>query len=333
VNGCVGRGAMPALVCPEDGSVLRRQEQAVTCASGHCFAVRDDIPRIVGSVSGYTDAFGEQWNHYRRTQLDSYTGTTITRDRLQRCLGPVAWRALRGSSMVDILETGCGAGRFTEVLLGCPAVRVTSTDLSSAVDANCANCPPSERHQIVQCDIYRLPFRAPSFDIVICLGVLQHTPDPEAAIERLYDQVKPGGWLVIDHYTQSLSQYTKLTANVIRPLLKRLPPRQGRTATEALTRMFFPVHRLARRSKALQMAVSRFSPLLTYYHAYPQLDDHLQYEWALLDTHDSLTDYYKHFRTPRQIARILERLGGEDRWVARGGNGVEARCRKPVVAH
>ena len=98
-----------------------------------------------------------------------------------------------------------------------------------------------------------------------------------------------------------------------------------------LTKAFFPLHRMAKRSVVLQMMVSRVSPLLTYYHEYPQLGDRLQYEWALLDTHDSLTDYYKHFRTERQIRDALSALGGTEIWVAAGGNGVEARCRKPGV--
>lgn len=79
----------------------------------------------------------------------------------------------------------------------------------------------------------------------------------------------------------------------------------------------------------MQIIVSRFSPLLTYFSAYPELDDRLQYEWALLDTHDSLTDYHKHFRTKGQIMSILSQLGAENIWVESGGNGVEARCSKP----
>ncbi len=109
--------------------------------------------------------------------------------------------ALQG---VNVLETGCGAGRFTEILLQRRAAHVTSTDLSSAVDANLANCPHSDRHRIIQCDIYKLPFPPASYDVVICLGVIQHTPNPEATIAKLYAQVKPGGALVFDHYTLSL---------------------------------------------------------------------------------------------------------------------------------
>ncbi len=59
---------------------------------------------------------------------------------------------------------------------------------------------------------------------------------------------------------------------------------------------------------------------------FPELSKVQQEEWARLDTYDSLTDYYKHLRTPDQIRKTLEALGGRELWVERGGNGVEARC-------
>jgi 2-polyprenyl-3-methyl-5-hydroxy-6-metoxy-1,4-benzoquinol methylase len=320
---------LPPLHCPVDGDALTPRGDHLECPAGHRYPVLAGIPRVVQSLSSYADAFGDQWNTYRATQLDSYTKAPITHDRLVRCLGPELWARLGGTEPVSVLETGCGAGRFTEVLLAQPAAHVTSTDLSSAVEANQSNCPQSPRHRVVQCDIMQLPFRPQSFDVVICLGVVQHTPDPEETISRLYAQVKPGGWLVIDHYAPSLAQYTKITAILLRPLLKRLPPRAGSRATEMLTDIFFPLHRVLRRHRTLQMMYSRLSPLLTYYQTYPQLDDRLQYEWALLDTHDHLTDYYKHLRNDRQIAATLAGLGGRDIWTNRGGNGVEARCRRP----
>jgi 2-polyprenyl-3-methyl-5-hydroxy-6-metoxy-1,4-benzoquinol methylase len=296
----------------------------------HEFRIDRGIPRLVTSNRQYTDAFGEQWNNYRLTQLDSYTKTTISRDRLKRCLGPELTARLEAGEPTQVLETGCGAGRFTEVLLGWSGAFVTSTDLSSAVDANQTNCPPSSRHRILQCDINALPFPHQSYDIVVCLGVIQHTPDVEQTIASLFEATRPGGWLIIDHYAPSIAHYTKVTALLLRPVLKRLSPRAGMKATEILTRIFFPFHRLVKHRKVLGMAFSRVSPLLTFYQAYPQLDDRLQYEWALLDTHDHLTDYHKHLRTRAQISRYLSALGGEDILVSKGGNGVEARCRKPL---
>jgi 2-polyprenyl-3-methyl-5-hydroxy-6-metoxy-1,4-benzoquinol methylase len=323
--------SFPPIVCPIDLLALQSGSgDELRCASGHRFMVRRGIPRLVESESSYADAFGKQWIEYQTTQLDSYTHTTISKDRLRRCLGESLWNSLNGPGRMEILESGCGAGRFTEILLQLPAASVTSTDLSSAVEPNKANCPLSDRHRILQCDINQFPFGIEQYDIVICLGVIQHTKNPERTIADLYKQVKPGGWLVIDHYTQTLSYYTKLSEWLLRPILKRVSPARGLTATKALTRVFFPLHRAVRHAKPLQMVLSRFSPLLTYYHLFPQLNDKLQYEWAELDTHDSLTDYYKHLRSARAIESTLRALGAAEVWVQKGGNGVEARCRKPA---
>jgi 2-polyprenyl-3-methyl-5-hydroxy-6-metoxy-1,4-benzoquinol methylase len=305
-----------------DGTVLE-------CPNEHRFAVRFGIPRLLEAESGYADAFGEQWQRYSRTQLDSYTQTNISRDRLERCLGDDLWRELQGSHRIEVLEAGCGAGRFTEILLQLSGAFVTSTDLSSAVEPNQINAPQSDRHRIIQCDINQLPFLPEQYDIVVCLGVIQHTKDPEKTIADLYHQVKRGGWLVIDHYTHSLSNYTKVTARLLRPILKRLSPLNGLAATKALTRLFFPLHRAVKGRKPLQMILSRISPLLTYYHVFPELNDELQYEWAELDTHDSLTDYYKHLRSPKAIHAAIKLLGAQNIKVEKGGNGVEARCQKP----
>lgn len=328
-----GASAFPAFVCPIDRQALQDGAacDALTCPAGHAFPVREGIPRLLLDAETFVDAFGAQWRQYRRTQLDSYTGTTYSRDRLRRCFGEPLWRRLHESAPLDILEAGCGAGRFTEVLLATPTARVTSTDLSAAVEPNQANCPQSPRHRIAQCDINRLPFVPGQFDIVMCLGVIQHTRDPERTMADLFAQVKPGGWLVIDHYRHALSTYTKVTAALIRPILKRLPPEKGIAATKALTRWFFPLHRAVRNHKPLQMLLSRVSPILTYFHALPALSDELQYEWAELDTHDSLTDWYKRLRSRRAIGHTLAALGAEALWVERGGNGIEARGRKPAA--
>lgn len=184
------------------------------CAAGKSYAIRNGIPRFVPD-STYADAFGLQWQTYRRTQLDSYSGTTITRDRLRRCLGDELWETLAGK---EILECGFEAGRFTEILLERGA-NVTSIDLSSAVDANVENCPISPWHQVAQADILRLPLRPRQFDVVICLGVIQQTPSPEATIASLAAQVRPGGRLVIDYYTFSLSWWTK-SSLLLRQILR-----------------------------------------------------------------------------------------------------------------
>jgi SAM-dependent methyltransferase len=275
------------------------------------------------SGSTYADHFGAQWNRFRRTQLDSYTHLPITRDRLRRCFGEDLWNSLPGK---HVLECGCGAGRFTEILIARGA-RVTSIDLSDAVDANADQFPPGEFHRIAQADIGQLPFAPRSFDVVLCLGVIQHTPDSERTIAQLYNQLAPGGSLIIDHYVLTLNWYLK-TAPLFRAFMIHMNPAAALRLTEVLVQRLLPLHKMVRNVPGIRSIVHRISPVMSYYSVYPELSDELQREWALLDTHDTLTDRFKHSRDRAQINGILRSLGMEDIWCAQGGNGVEARGRR-----
>ncbi|MDQ3648281.1 MAG: class I SAM-dependent methyltransferase [Actinomycetota bacterium] len=310
----------PPWNCPAHLIPLSEEPDRLVCPTGHAFPVRAAIPRFVGS-STYADAFGAQWNRYRVTQLDSHTGTTISRDRVRRCIGDELWSTLAGQ---HVLECGCGAGRFTEVLLDRGAL-VTSVDLSDAVGANSENFGVGPSHRIAQADIEVLPFAPRQFDVVFCLGVIQHTPSPERTIGRLYDHVRPGGFLVVDHYRLDIRRLADLSF-LYRAVLRHLPPRRGLRITERLVDAWLPLHQSAARFAPL---VRRISGVVSYYRAYPQLPDAMQREWSLLDTHDSLTDWYKRLRTRGQIQRSLEQLGARVEICARQGNGIEARARRP----
>ena len=312
----------PPWYCSSHGCFLVGCSDHLVCSAGHRFRVVNGVPRFVSERS-YVDHFGAQWNRYRLTQLDSYTGTSISRERARRCLGQDVWNNLGGK---QVLECGCGAGRFTEVLLGAGA-KVTSIDLSSAVDANVLNFPIDGNHRVAQADIKELPFRPQSFDVVFCLGVVQHTPVPEETMAQLYLHVAPGGTLVLDHYTYNVGWYTK-TAPIFRAILKRIPPKNAMAITERFVDICLPLHKKVAKMIPARSLVHRVSPVLSYYAVYPELDDKLQREWALLDTYDSLTDWFKHFRTRGQIRRVLECLGADNIWCQYGGNGVEARGRR-----
>ena len=71
-------------------------------------------------------------------------------------------------------------------------------------------------------------------------------------------------------------------------------------------------------------------PTACYYGAFPDLPYHIVRELNELDTHDGLTDWYKHRRSPAEIERYLQSLGLTMELCARGGNGVEARARRPA---
>lgn len=316
-------GEVGAWTCPAHGGELAEVGERLECAAGHSYPKRSGIPRFV-ETPGYAAMFGPQWIRYRRTQLDSHTGTRISEERARRCIGEELWRRLEG---LEVLECGCGAGRFTEVLLAAGA-RVTSVDITEAVEANQLNFPQDDRHRIAQADLLALPLPRRSFDLVFCLGVVQHTPVPEQTVAMLYEHVRPGGSLVIDHYAYRLSWFLGL-GPIWRRILRRLPPERGLAWTERIVDLFYPLHSRFRRQRSL---LNRVSPVHTYFDIFPDLSERHQREWALLDTHDAMTDWHKHFRTRGQIQRLLTELGLEDVWCEYGGNGVEARGRRPDPA-
>ena len=318
------------LICPIDSEPLTAAENLLECREGHDWKIVDSIPRLIEGDNHYSAAFGLQWQTFRKTQLDSYTKVPLSYERARRCLGESVWKDLYGSDQYHVLEAGCGAGRFTEILLGAPYTHVFSVDSSDAVDANQLNFPQNDRHCIFQADVVKLPFLPYQFDLVFCLGTIQHTPSPEKAIAKLYQQVKPGGSLVLDHYVLSFRSLTRFGQTAFRLFMKRLSPERSLRYTERLVRMLFPFHRAARSVPFLHGVLSRFSPLLTYFHRFPELSDQLQYEWSLLDTYDALTDWYKHRRSVGQIKHILSNLGAAEIQVVHGGNGIEARCRRPA---
>lgn len=312
-------------VSPRTGDSLREEGLYLVSAAGEEFPVVGGIPRFVSSEA-YTATFGLEWNLHTQTQLDSRTGIRISQARLERCLGgPLA--LLREKS---VLEPGCGAGRFTELLVKAGAL-VHSIDMSTAVEANRRNIGENPQYVVAQADLLSPPFPRESFDFTICLGVLQHTPSPEGSVRSLWETLKPGGLLVIDHYGWSLSLVTKL-APLYRLALKRLPPRKARRMTDRLVDLFFPLHWAVRRHRWVQMLLSRASPCLVYCQAFPELSREQHLDFCRLDTFDHLTDHYKHLRTVGQVRRLLESLGGEAVWVRHNGVCVEARARKPLSA-
>lgn len=303
----------------------------LVCSSGCSVPVVNRIPRFVDSAN-YAAAFGLQWNAFRKTQLDSYTGTTIFRDRLMRCLGGTL-KSIKGNS---VLEVGCGAGPFTEILLSAGA-RVFAMDLSNAVEANYDNHGSAPNYFICQANALNIPALPASFDFVICLGVVQHTPDPEQTMATLASYVKPGGTLVIDHYSPDAS-YPPLR-RIIRPLLLQLPSTLATKLALGLARTLLPAHRLVYRlnlkkwrgMSRVRSFMCKHSPLMDHLDDFPELGDRLAGEWSVLNTHDTLTDRYKHLRSAEEISRFLASCDLVDIEASYAGNGVEARARRPVT--
>ena len=80
-------------------------------------------------------------------------------------------------------------------------------DASSAVDANHRNNGHRYNIHIVQADLRQPPFRPGTFGRMFCLGVLQHTPDPEQSFFQLMPMLNKGGEFAYDIYSKTSSTW------------------------------------------------------------------------------------------------------------------------------
>ena len=102
-----------------------------------------------------------------------------------------------------VLEVGCGIGAQTRYLLhGSPAARFTCVDRerSSLVKARAAllGMPGAfVQVELVQADLYALPFPPASFDHAFVCFVLEHLHRPVAALRALQGVVRPRGSVTV----------------------------------------------------------------------------------------------------------------------------------------
>ena len=66
-------------------------------------------------------------------------------------------------------------------------------------------------------DIVDLPFANGSFDVIICIHVLEHIPNDAKAISELYRILRPGGWALIS-VPLLLDQPTREDPSITDPL-------------------------------------------------------------------------------------------------------------------
>ena len=302
-----------------DGEII--QGRLVEAASNSSYEIVDHIPRFVPN-SSYTSSFGEQWNRYRRTQLDRFNGTRLSHDRFYSGTG---WTPdeLRGQK---VLEAGCGAGRFTEVMLEAGA-EVYSVDYSTAVDACWANNGPNSSLCLVQGDLYHLPFPREFFDKVFCYGVLQHTPDVKGAFMSLVPYLKPGGKIAIDVY-RKMPWTSRWTSKFwYRPLTKRLPRSLMHQILSWYIPWWIPIDNFFQRIPVARRIVPAVVPCWNYSGMLPVSPEQIEI-WAILDTFDALTPAYDSPQSAESVQSWFEEAELSAIEVTAGGNGIIANARK-----
>jgi 2-polyprenyl-6-hydroxyphenyl methylase/3-demethylubiquinone-9 3-methyltransferase len=98
----------------------------------------------------------------------------------------------------NVLDVGCGGGILSDSM-ACKGALVTGIDLSvkalrvaqlHALEAGTRNVTYRE----ISAEAIALE-QPGSFDVVTCMEMLEHVPDPASVVKACSDLVKPGGWV------------------------------------------------------------------------------------------------------------------------------------------
>ena len=107
---------------------------------------------------------------------------------------------------VRILDAGCGTGVGTEYLVHLnPEAEITAIDLSAgalAVAKERCQRSGADRVQFHHLSLYDADQLSGEFDLINCVGVLHHLPDPMRGIQALAKKLAPGGLMHIFVYAE-----------------------------------------------------------------------------------------------------------------------------------
>jgi SAM-dependent methyltransferase len=301
---CTGCSAkLDCLITEADGEEI--SAGILTCLQcSKKYPIARGIPRFVGD-DDYASSFGYQWNLFRSEQIDSLNATRLSENRFYSETGwTPEW--LKGKW---ILDAGCGAGRFLDIASQTDC-EVVGVDISSAVDAAAATIGDRPNVHIVQASLYELPFRPGAFDGCYCIGVIQHTPDPEKSVRSLPRLLKPGGRIAVTIYEHR--RWTKLNAKyLIRPFTKRLSKKTLLFTVKGLMPLLFPITEVAFRIPYAGRLFMHSIPVANYVHE-SELTIGQRYRWAVLDTFDMWSPKYDQPQKEAEVTKALVAEGIEN---------------------
>ena len=297
------------LLDPFSGAKLTTSENGLLNEQAVVFPYVKGAYRIV-KEDNYTDNFGYQWNKFVETQVDKSSKIDISKKRF---FAETGWDKEDLTGM-NILEVGSGAGRFTQIMLDFTKGNIFSVDYSNAVEANFANNGPHERLHLFQASIYEMPFAQHQFDKVICIGVLQHTPDVEKSIKSLISMVKPGGALVVDFYPIR-GWWTKLHAKYFfRPWSKKISNENLYKKIDNNIDWLIKTYRFFSKI-GLGRLLNRFLPICDIDGTFPKDMPYKQLrELCVLDTFDMFSPEYDQPQKVETVVNWFKKYGMNDVW-------------------
>jgi len=293
------------IVDPKTDEPLRLDAEGAHSARGLIAARSAGVLRFVKSDS-YAKSFGKEWNWFADTQLDRPAeGRTESRETFALKTGLSA-ADLQGRTVLDV---GCGMGRFAEVAAAWGA-RVIGVDLSIAVEAAQRNLHSLPDTAFLQADLFELPFRPETFDLIYSIGVLHHTPDTRAAFSVLPRLLRPGGQIAVWVYSSEQKLHYLSSG-----LYRRITTKMDEERLLRLCKVAEPLGRLYRTRLGRYL-----SPILP-------VSGHPDPEWRVLDTFDWYAPKYQSKHGWKEVEGWFDEAGLVD--IRRQEIAVSVSARRP----
>lgn len=174
----------------------------------------------------------DQWSLMQDTELSLFLDW----------IHPLLMEDLRGKT---ILEAGCGGGQHTRMMWPY-AKSITAVDLNTIDIARARNAQLSNI-EYVEADIATMDLQR-TFDVVMSIGVVHHTDDPDKTVQNLIRHLAPNGVLVLWVYSEEGNALMKYTVEPMRKLVFRHLPKKillmiSRLITAALMFPAYTVYR------------------------------------------------------------------------------------------
>jgi 2-polyprenyl-3-methyl-5-hydroxy-6-metoxy-1,4-benzoquinol methylase len=186
------------LACPRCAGSLRD----LRCgACGVHYSAPGGIPDLRLPTCGRTEAVRD---FYARAPFPGYASRDSLSALRARAARSEFVRALDEAISGDalVLEMGCGTGQLS-LFLASADRSIVGADLarpSLELARDAAVRFGVRGVRFVETDLHAPGLRRDAFDVVICSGVLHHTPDPAASFAAVAQLARPGGVVVIGLY-------------------------------------------------------------------------------------------------------------------------------------
>lgn len=127
------------------------------------------------------------------------------------------------------LDVGCGSGADL-IYMSQKGLKMIGIDVTDSVAVALNNTRGFKNIEVIQANIYNMPFNEETFDLVYSFGVLHHLSDPEKIFKKIVGLVKNNGTVLIYVYEKfthrsMLERGGLWLTGLIRMITSRLSPK------------------------------------------------------------------------------------------------------------